>query len=1230
MSYRLDTFFCIFAIRMEETVRHKSGRWWKIPLIVLASVIVLVFVAVSVCLSGPVLTRIASSLAADYVDGTVEVGKVSASLIRSFPNVRVEIDDLLITYPHDKFSQYDSLGVRTRLTNAGRGEEADTLGRFRHLSASLNYMALLREGSIKIPEVALNGLKLYAHYYDSTAANWDVIILPEGDSTSSGMPVISVDRVEIDGRPRVVFTDRQDTIFARLGFNSLAFNGIIEPDLLHNMGKPGRSRRERLSLSLDSLRVSGRLPADTVSADFNHLRIFEHEDHVDLQLGAALRLFTGAFGRLDIPLDVDAEIGFPSVPEGQFALDIQEFKADIATLPLELQGEALFADSTYVDVAATVKDCPLGQLLDEYGGHFIASASDVSTDAVIDLEATAFGWFGPNAVSSLPALSAHLEVPDSHISYSDLIDNGDFDLDVSGTMSQQGRVDVTLADLCFAIKGLDLNMSGSADDLLGDDPLFGIDATACTQFEDLMRFVPESAGIVAAGDVDFEINGTARLSQLNLNNFSKSSLQGRIFSDGMTFGIPEDQLYAVAYHPDIRLKVVPKSENKGVGLVADIDSLRLSSGPDLYVLGSNLQLTANNSGEVVSKSGALQPLKATLSMDRINLRGADSLAVAVRESANTLTISQSGANSDSRRYSVTSANGTALVRAPGFGRVSLQGVELSAGAQSRRSTRPERQSGGAGDLRRALMDSLRRMYPEAPRDSLMELVRAREDLPDYLQERDFRAHDIKVEFGESIREKFRQWTPEASLKVESANVATPILPLRNRITTLECSVNDDKAEISRLLINSGSSTIGLTASFRGLRRLISGRSGSQPMDLDAYVHSRRVNLNELISALAAGSKIRADESASDDAYDSFVTDTLENVQAQVGPSLLVVPANLRAAVSLDLDSLNYSNISVGSLVSEIAMRERCLQLTDTRAETGFGNLTLDAFYSTKTKKDIQAGFNLGLEDVTAAEVISIIPAIDSLVPMLKSFKGNLNCEFAATTQLDTAMNVLIPTLNGAVKLSGNDLELEDTGDLRKIAKLLMFKDANVGHIADMSVNGIIGNNTLEVFPFILGVDRYTLALQGTQKFDSDFKYHVSVIKSPLPFKFGLNLFGNFSDWKYRIGKARYRNANIPVFTAQVDTMQINLATSIRDIFRKGVDLAVRENAEAGRHLDRHREEVYAEYPDDDEDDELFLETEDQEMLDDYLIEMEIDEQTRALEEEMEAFFAEEFVFEVPD
>ena len=111
----------------------------------------------------------------------------------------------------------------------------------------------------------------------------------------------------------------------------------------------------------------------------------------------------------------------------------------------------------------------------------------------------------------------------------------------------------------------------------------------------------------------------------------------------------------------------------------------------------------------------------------------------------------------------------------------------------------------------------------------------------------------------------------------------------------------------------------------------------------------------------------------------------------------------------------------------------------------------------------------------------------------------------------------------------------------------------------MSVEGLISDNRLEIFPFVLSIDRYTLAMSGVQNLDSSFKYHISVIESPLLFRMGVDLSGTFDDFKFKIGKAKFKSTDVPVFSTVVDKAKLNLAQSIHDIFIKGAEAAIREN-----------------------------------------------------------------------
>ena len=301
-----------------------------------------------------------------------------------------------------------------------------------------------------------------------------------------------------------------------------------------------------------------------------------------------------------------------------------------------------------------------------------------------------------------------------------------------------------------------------------------------------------------------------------------------------------------------------------------------------------------------------------------------------------------------------------------------------------------------------------------------------------------------------------------------------------------------------------------------------------------------------------------------DASDEAVEEAISHVElpdtTASSDQLLILPSNLQVDFSLEANGIRYDSLLVSWASADVAMRDRTLQVTNALAASNMGDIYFEGFYSTRSKEQLKAGFDLNLVDITAQKVITLFPAIDTLMPLLTTFQGDLDCELAITTDIDTLMQVVLPSVDGVMKISGKDLGLKESAELTKISRLLMFKNKKEARIDNMSVTGIVQNNILEIFPFVLSVDRYLLAASGTQHLDQKFDYHVSVIKSPLILKFGLNAWGeDFDHIHYGLGRARYKSANVPVFTKQLDTVQYSLVAAIHNIFELGVEKAMEEN-----------------------------------------------------------------------
>ena len=1161
---------------MEEknTGKKPAGRRFrglKIAVGVFIGFWAVLVIVLHILLHSSFLPRTVSRLAEDYIDGDVEIGRLEASVFRHFPNINLTAEDLRLTYPHDKFAAYDTVGVAARLREAGRAAEADTLAAFRRFELTLNLSSLLR-GRFHIRRAELDGAQIYAHRYDAGDANWNILTFLQPDSSdtvSAPLPRIRVDKAALTGRPRIVFTDPSDTLFATVRTEGLRFDGRL---LVHD------PLRSRIRLDVDSLFVAGRLPADTLALSLDHFGLYSRRGgrfHLDAAAHASLAM--GGIGRVRLPLGLKADIAFP---EQDFrSLSVRDLELTAATLPLTGQADfRMDPDSLYIRADLSMPDCPVQETLHHFAQVLDPDIRKLSTDARISITALCDGYYVPST-RSLPELIAEVSVPACGFSWQGL-GSGRLGGLVVAQSDETGRLSATVDDLDLDFSGVCLTGSGFAEDLLSDDPLIGIDLEAQADLDALGSWLPE--GIVARGRVRAALSGMMLLSDMDPYNFARADLDGRVTSPGIFITDDADSLTVFLGKTDIRLDKTPDAES-GVsilGLSGQADTLFASYGRNIFVRSSRLRFDARNGMELLREDvdREIHPIVGTISAAGLAMTGSDSLFVGVRNTANTFRYGSRNVGGTLRPHlSMASRNDRVFFRQK-TERLSLKDVSFSASAVQRVAAggraRRSRQAGLAG---RTDGDSLGR--PSAGgglRQDAARRARRSEMLPDYLQDKDFRARDIDIRLDSAMSRYIRDWDLQGTLAIGEGLLLSPYFPLRSILSQARGSFTTDEILLDNADLSVGRSDISAAGKISGLRRAML-REGIIRLDLN--VGSGMLDANELLTAFDAGARYRPDGTGS--ALDESVSDTqyLEQISAEIDPdsppppTLVVIPSNVVANIHLQGDAIRYADLDIDWFASDIVMKERTLQITNTVAMSNMGDIYFEGFYSTKSKQDLTAGFNLNLADITAEKVITLLPAVDSIMPMLKSFKGMLDCEMAATARLDTAMNLVAPSLRGIMRISGKGLSIEESGELRKIARLLMFKDTKIGHIDDMSVEGIIGNNTLEIFPFILGVDRYQLAMSGLQHFDQQFDYHLSILRSPLPFRFGVNVFGNFDNWHYRIGKARYKSTDVPVFTTRIDTLQYNLVHSIHDIFVRGVDAAVRQTQREQEALSQAMEEI---------------------------------------------------------
>lgn len=104
----------------------------------------------------------------------------------------------------------------------------------------------------------------------------------------------------------------------------------------------------------------------------------------------------------------------------------------------------------------------------------------------------------------------------------------------------------------------------------------------------------------------------------------------------------------------------------------------------------------------------------------------------------------------------------------------------------------------------------------------------------------------------------------------------------------------------------------------------------------------------------------------------------------------------------------------------------------------------------------------------------------------------------------------------------------------------------------MDVELAIHDGFIDLYPFIFDMDRYRLGVRGSNDANFNLNYHVAVIKSPIPFKFGINIKGTPEKMKIRLGKARINEKTVAESRRLTDTVRVNLINEITQAFRRGI------------------------------------------------------------------------------
>ena len=122
----------------------------------------------------------------------------------------------------------------------------------------------------------------------------------------------------------------------------------------------------------------------------------------------------------------------------------------------------------------------------------------------------------------------------------------------------------------------------------------------------------------------------------------------------------------------------------------------------------------------------------------------------------------------------------------------------------------------------------------------------------------------------------------------------------------------------------------------------------------------------------------------------------------------------------------------------------------------------------------------------------------------------------------------------------------------EIAKKLRFNKKTENKVDSLSAEFTIFRNEIDIYPFLIVMDKYKAVIAGRHNFDMTFDYHISVVDCPLPIKLGVDIKGNVDNLSYKLAKCRYAEYFRPSSRRAVENKQLELRKMIREALTQKV------------------------------------------------------------------------------
>ncbi|MCD7978602.1 MAG: AsmA-like C-terminal region-containing protein [Tannerellaceae bacterium] len=1112
----------------------------KICIIIISILVTVIFVipAVGFCilkwgiLPPEKLTPLVLREANKYIIGELECEQIELTFRETYPRLGVRMTNgNLIS--HALRDSTDSLAVYP--------QGVDSLLSFKRAVVSVNPFDYFRQEKITISGIFIEELALYWYINEEGKANWEIYRSEEDTETDenesvSALPPIDLQRLRMKGG-HFIYDDRQSGVYTEVEGFSLRLKGSLA-----DQSRSVDIETESSSVLFISSDQQGDVYAE-VSDFFLRLRgaLRDQNNLIDIETRSSSILFDSPSYTLKNKLALALKSKIQLTDEFHTVV-LEGAELLVNELPFRADGRVSRMPETNqldIDIEASLKADDMNELLDFVPEEYFQDRKKMMATGSVQLDGSIRGIMTD---SLMPTIDLCCKIENGSY-FMKGVDQGieslELDMDLHFNGQHPDSSFVALEKLILKGLNTSLFMKGKVTDMFRS-PF--IDATLKGQV-DFTRLAKEFLNpdtLLLQGLMDADIYMAFRVDDILDGKYNHVKALGHLNIDKLrAFSRPVGLGVSLA---GVRFMVDSAKQTSSYLSHADllsaylkVDTLNVRYKRQINTHISGLDMQAKTSP--VIDTTAVIPLTTHITFESLRTRMPDSVWVTAKNGSLRGGIKPSDSN---KQLPVLGAS--IKVDTLKYFDVPIRSGLTMANNMFNIEALPYRDA----------MRQRQQQRQRALRNDTTQVNQVRSTRGNTTPQQSRTNRDSTQSSGGFLR----NWEVRGSVSFDQTRMFSRLFPLPMRIEKSKVKFDTNGLTFTDAHLYAGKSDFVLTGEVKNMRRAML-RGGK--LEGNFSLGSDYIDCNQLLQAVNRGMQYAEEKLAfgENDIEEETLMDSEENELQTASveltdttETLFVVPKFLDMTFHTNIRKMDFNDLNLENLEGEVVVRNQSVNLKKLNLSSNIGHGNLTMVYTAKDRTEANAGFDLELDNIVVDRLIGMFPAIDTLLPMLRSFEGVLDCQMTASCDLDSTMSVVLPSLQSACYLSGVDMVLLDGETFTEISKTLMFKNKQRNQIDSISVDLTIRDNKIEVFPFLLEMDRYRVAVGGTHNLDMTFNYHLSVLKSPVPFKLGIDITGNLDKFKYKITKCKYKDLFKPAREAELDATRTNLRTEIREAIRK--------------------------------------------------------------------------------